>query len=254
MKDKKDIIAIACAVVISVVAAILLSHTSPGTPEAPVVVDAPVPDEWNPPVYLVKVTAHNPGGSHVGVGTLVEYDGYTFVLTSKMIFTPGDTHYTVTADGEQYSAMMIGRGDFGLIALALAGDGTPIYDALSGLEVNDQPNIPPDASVRVWNLERSFDVNVIRYLTDPDWLLLDGDLPGTCTGAPITTSDGSLAGVVIGVSTENAAEAFAVGNHAIRAFAESVINPQLYVPRGPPVFPYNPNDMGNVFRKPTMEN
>jgi len=230
---RPDILAFGAAALVTIVACYLLSDQvgEPEKPaiEAPVpVIEAPVPSPLN---YLVKVTAHNPVDSHVGVGTLVTYDGYTFVLTSKMIFTPGDTHYTVTADGEQYPAMMIGIGDFGLIALALANS-----DFIGpGLEVDEAPNVPPDAGVLVWSLEKVFAVNVLRYLTDPDWLMLGGGLPGTCTGAPITTSDHSLAGVVIGVNTENAEEAFAVGNHAIRAFSEAVVNPQLYVPSGPPV-------------------
>jgi len=218
MRDNKEVTAIICAFLVSVVVAAVLTSKPKVTPEAPVP-EAPVPEEEMPSPfdYVVKVTAHNPGDSHVGVGTLVEYDGYTFVLTSKMIFTLGDTHFTVTADGEQYPARMIGIGDFGLIALEVSGE-------FDGLEVNEAPNVPPDASVLVWNLEETFAVNVIRYLTDPDWLMLDGSLPDTCTGSPITTSDGSLAGVVIGINTQNAKEAFAVGNHAIREFADAVVN------------------------------
>ena len=246
MRDKRNIIAIGCAIVISSIAAIMLCRPSTETSESSAI-EAPVPSENTPFDYVVKVTAHNPGGSHVGVGTLVEYDGYTFVLTSKMIFTPGDEAFTVTINGDQFPARMIGMGDFGLIALAVANDGTPIYDAFDGIQVDDAPNVPPDASVLVWNLEKTFAVSVLRYLPQPDWMILNGSLPGTCTGAPITTYDNSLAGVVIGVNTENATETFAVGNHAIRAFVESVINPQLN-------FPYNPNDMGNMFRKPTNPN
>jgi len=235
IKDKKDIIAIACVVFVCGVAVFLLQPKD--NAEAPPVIEAPeapVPEEemQGPFDYLVKVTAHNPGDSHVGVGSLVTYDGYTFVLTSKMIFTPSDTHYTVTTtEGEQYPAMMLEKDDRrGLVALAVANG------EFEGIEVNEYPNIPPDVKVIVRNLEKVFIVNVIRYLTDPDWLMLDGDLPGTCTGAPIVTSDSSLAGVVIGVNTEHAEEAFAVGNHAIRTFAEAVVNPEFEAIIGPPVF------------------
>ena len=177
--EKSDIFGL-CAVVIGMVVcalAFLLTNEK----ATPPTIEAPVPGEqYSPFDYVIRVTAHSPEVSHVGVGTLVEYDEYTFVLTSKMIFTPNDTHYTVTVGGEQLPATLLKKDDrLGLVALAVADR------EFVGMEVDEAPNIPPNASVLVWGLGRSYDANVIRYLTDPDWLLLDGNLPGTCTGSPI---------------------------------------------------------------------
>ncbi len=218
---KSDIVAFGAAALVAVITCYLLSDKG-NEPEAsqPRANEAPVPKKvQNPFDYVVRVTAHGREVSHVGVGTLVTYDEYTFVLTSKMVFRPGDMHYTVTVDDEQLSAMLLRKSEWlGLAALAVANR------EFVGMRVDEAPNIPPDASVLVWGLGRSFDANVVQYTTNPDWLLLDGNLPNTCTGSPITTFDNSLAGVIIGVNTENSAEAFAVGNHAIRAFADLVVH------------------------------
>jgi len=244
MKGNKEILAIICAVFVTVVAAVLLTGSHLKDPDAPVP-EAPVPEQSTLD-YLVKVTAHNPKASHTGSGIVVKHGGHYFVLTSKMIFTKGDVGYTVADTWNSYTAELVRLDDrLGLVALKLQG-----Y-LLGGVEIDEAPNIPPGASVLVLNLENTFVVNVVRYLTDPDWMILDGGLPGTCTGSPIMTYDNNLAGVVIGINTENAEEAFAVGNHAIREFVKELIHDMSFdVPREP-VFPYNPNDMGNVFRKPT---
>lgn len=217
MRGNKDIIAIICAVAISVVAAFVLCRTPTETSDTP---EPPVPEETsNPFDYLVKVTAHNPDDSHVGVGTLVEYEGYTFVLTSKMIFTEGDEAFTVTYRDTKFSAELITIWHrLGLAALEVKGG------PFETLPINDAPNLPPYVDVEVYGLDDAYDVTIDHYLTDPDWMIITGGVPGTCTGAPILS--GGLAGVVIGVNTQNTVEAFAVGNHAIREFAEAVINPR----------------------------
>lgn len=248
MKGNKEIVAIVCAVFVSVVAAVMLTGDFKETPEAP------VPEEM--PTYfddLVKVTAHNPGGSRIGSGIVVQHDDVVFVLTSKMIFTEGDTSFDVLLNGVTYSAGVVLKDKArGLVALDI-----PVN--FGGYEIDDAPNLPPDATASVCSLDGDTRVTVKRYLTDPDWMLLDGYIPGKSTGAPMITRDGHLAGIVIGVNTENAAEAFAVGNHAIRefVFAMALFNGISFdTPRKPPILepimePHNPNDMGNVPRKPT---
>jgi hypothetical protein len=220
MRDHKDIIAITCAIVISVVAACLLQLGD--TTETP---QPPMPTYFD---YLVRVTAHNPNESHVGSGILVQHNrpGWPvtlFVLTSKMIFTPTDTSYDVLLNGVTYSAGMILKDEErGLVALDI-----PVNFG-GGVEVDNAPNLPPDATAQVCSLDGDTRVTVQRYLTNPDWMILNGYVPGKSTGAPMITSDGHLAGIVIGVNTENAGEAFAVGNHAIRAFADAVVAGKPY--------------------------
>jgi hypothetical protein len=245
MRRHKDLIALICAIVISVIAAFLLQPSK--APETqPPAIDAPVPEDHSPFDYLVKVTAHNPNDSHVGVGTLVGYDGYTFVLTSKMIFTEGDEAFTVTYRDTKFSAELITIWHrLGLAALKVKGG------PFKTLSINDAPNLPPYVNVEVYGLNDAYDVTIDHYLTNPDWMILTGGVPGTCTGAPIL-HDG-LAGVVIGVNTENPEEAFAVGNHAIRTFADSVITDSSH--RWEPlIFQQKPNNMRNVFREPANPN
>jgi hypothetical protein len=248
MRDHKDIIALVGAIVISVVAACLLQLGD--TTETP---QPPVPGFNN---YVVKVTAHNPKESHVGTGILVQHNDVVFVLTSKMIFTPTDTSYDVLYGGRTFSAWIVLKDEArGLVVLDL-----PVN--FGGCEIDDAPNLPPCIETEVYGWDNVYDVTIKKYLTNPDWMILDGGIPGTCTGAPIIHG-GRLAGIVIGVSTENPDEAFAVGNHAIREFAEVVAAPVLHVPPGPILgweplefqsAPYNQNDMRNVFREPANPN
>lgn len=217
---KSDVITSVLASLVLAVACYLLASSSNDS-EAPVpealVPEAPVLDEIpNPYVYLVKVTARNPRESHIGSGILVEHNNIVFVLTSEMIFTESDTHYDVLLDGVTYSAGLILKdGARGLVAL-----GVPVNHG--GIEVDDAPNLPPGAGATVRSLDGDTLVTVQRYLTDPNWMILDGAIPGICTGAPIIDGD-YLAGIVIGINTENAEEAFAVGNHAIREFVDEVV-------------------------------
>jgi hypothetical protein len=212
---KSDIIAIGHSSVIFLVAAFLLCR--PETPEPPV---PEVPTYFD---SLVQVTAHNPNESHVGSGILVQHNGVVFVLTSKMIFTESDTSFDVLLNGITYSAGVALKDEArGLVALDL-----PVN--FGGCKIDDAPNLPPDATAQVCSLDGDTRVTVQRYLTDPDWMMLDGYVPGKSTGAPMITRDGHLAGIVIGVNTENAGEAFAVGNHAIREFAELATKPFFLV-------------------------
>jgi len=215
MRDriKRDVVAIGCAIVVSLVAAYMLQGKAPVDTPA---VEAPVPPQ-TPFDYTVQVTAHGPRVSHVGSGILVKHDGVVFVLTSKMIFTPADTSYSVLFDGIKYSAGVILKDKArGLVALDIPID-------FDGIELDNAPNLPPDAEAVVKTLDGTFHVTVNRWLTDPDWMIIDGGVPGLCTGAPIFTNDNHLAGIVIGVNTENAEEAFAVGNNAIYNFTNTVI-------------------------------
>ena len=217
--DRRSIFALIFGTIAIVVAVWVCQLTLPDkTPEAP------VPVEQGPFDYLVRVTAHNPDESHVGSGILVQHNrpGWPvmlFVLTSKMIFTPTDTSYDVLLNGVTYSAGIILKDEArGLVALDI-----PVNFG-GGVEIDNAPNLPPDATAQVCSLDGDTRVTVQRYLTNPDWMILDGYVPGKSTGAPMITRDGYLAGIVIGVNTENAGEAFAVGNHAIREFAEAVVN------------------------------
>ena len=56
-----------------------------------------------------------------------------------------------------------------------------------------------------------------------DWLVLDGELPPVATGAPICHA-GCMAGLVIGISSQNKTQAIAAGPGALRDFVERMFS------------------------------
>lgn len=179
-----------------------------------------------PPVYmperivdltdcLVEVTSVGEKFQYTGGGVLVTHYELTFIVTSTMVF-PEETDVIVveTSDGELIPARLYSRNEkLGLVALMLDQDDLP------GLELNDDPNLPPGVEATAGI---KHDVTVLHYLTsNPDWMILGGGIPGTCTGSPLI-HQGGLAGIVIGVNRADESQAIAAGNHALREFADSV--------------------------------
>ncbi len=181
------------------------------------------PPEPPPAVYLdnvismslndsiVKVDCYYGGDRWYGSGVIM--DGC--VITSEMIFSSGVESIVVTLlDGSiKRAEILLTNSIWGLTALKI--------DGIIGVEVDDAPNLPPDATTVVHTIKRSVDAQVVGYINQ-DWMLLTG-IDESFVGAPLVNG-GKVSGIIIGMNSANPSQAIAAGNRALNEFVKQTAN------------------------------
>jgi hypothetical protein len=164
--------------------------------------------------FTVNVSSLYDGGRRYGKGVIVESDGKTFVLTSRMIFV--DDHEKISVEfGTKGNWSVRGElvainDEFGL-ACVTAEPGWSV-----GCKINDLPNWPPCTTVNM----RGLTLNTLEYISD-DWLLVEGGVTEDDTGAP-TWMNGELVGIIVGLNSVDRSQAIMVGIRAIREFVDTI--------------------------------
>ncbi len=159
--------------------------------ESPEVQEAPVPvtvTSTSDPVARV-IVAQTDGVLVVGGGVLV---GDTLV-TSEMLFTKPFKSILVLINEEEITAKLLTKRD-GLAALKVGrDDGLEI--SVGGLEIGEGGTTAVSG--------RYYSVSAVSHVLNNDnWVLVDGDIPITCTGDPVYRG-GELVGVIVGINKTN---------------------------------------------------
>jgi hypothetical protein len=158
----------------------------------------------------VAVSAYQGDQRYYGHGVVVTHKGETFVVTSWMIFAEERDFITVgTGDTSQEVEVLYKDADHGLVALTIKADWS--------VELNDDPNIPPEVEVFVGTKA----VNTAEYI-DEYWIVLDGELPIDTAGVPVTNWS-RLVGVVVGRCVGDDTQAIMCGNRGLREFCDAVV-------------------------------
>ncbi len=179
---------------------------------------------YTPSEAMVEVSNYTPNGhKSYGKGVVVKNNGKTFILTSSMIFTH-EGQIMVNRDRRDRiacAATIIHQNDvWGLVALDCYLEGSPF------VELNYDPNIPPDVQVFVGNL---YTADTLEYIND-DWVLLNNNLPPKATGMPVACYYNGLVGVIVGLNSANQEQAIMVGNRALTEFCDQVVRMDAPLP------------------------
>ncbi|KKK85561.1 hypothetical protein LCGC14_2772070, partial [marine sediment metagenome] len=196
---------------------------APVAPAAPPKVDVPSPPPTRPTDYMVRITNRHKNGQRTWHGILIRDHNRVVVITSRLVFTNGFDGTTLSFNGQVYQTRFLVQDEkMGLVALHVY---TNDAVALPAISLNDEPNLPPDVSALVSTPQKDFVVVVQGYMTPRktpahgavDWMLLGGDLPDTCIGAPVTHNN-DVVGLVIGLNSLNRKHAIAASMYTLRKF------------------------------------
>ncbi len=164
--------------------------------------------------FTIEVSALYNGSRRCGRGVIIENDGKTFILTSRMLFI--DDHEEISVEvGLEGNWTVEGKlietnKEFGLACVVAE----PGWNA--GCKINDLPNVPPWTEVEM----RGPTLNTLGYISD-DWVLVEGGITEDDTGSPVWMH-GELVGIIVGLNIENRDQAIIVGIRAIREFANTI--------------------------------
>jgi hypothetical protein len=163
--------------------------------------------------FTVNVSALCNGGRRYGKGVIVENDGKTFILTSRMVFV--DDHEKISVEFGTKGNWTV-RGElvatnveWGLACVA-ADPGWSVGCSINGL------NVPPGTEVEM----RGLIINTLEYISD-DWVLVEGGVTGDDTGEPVWMN-GELVGIIVGLNSVDRNQAIMVGIEAIREFVDTI--------------------------------
>ncbi len=201
----------------------IYAPVAPVAPVAPLMVDVPSLPPTRPADYMVRITNRHADGRRTWHGILIRDHNRVIVVTSRLVFTDGFDGTTLSFNRQTHQTRFLVQDEkMGLVALHVY---TNDAVALPAISLSDDPNLPPDVSALVSTPQKDFVVVVQGYMTARelptptavDWMLLGGDLPDTCVGAPVTHNN-DVVGVVIGLNSLNRKHAIAASLCTLRKF------------------------------------
>jgi hypothetical protein len=202
-----------------------LGVTKPLEPPVPTLVD----DRTLPPAieiepeqtledFVVKVANYTSEHTLTGYGLVVEHNGKTLVLSSRMIRTRGAGAITVN---DLPASVVAEDKTWGLIALEVYKGGLPAMPFEPADEAHEGEVTVVGEELITSSTGRSIRAPKTPYSVKKQWVILN-DINARCVGAPVFAED-ILVGLVVGRSQHNDTEAIAANVDVLKRLVKKAV-------------------------------